>query len=526
MLQFINIKTIVSFLFTMALLVITSFSYGQKISVLKKEVKADDYCDRSDFLNAYNTYKEIIAEDSSDSKNYFKAGFCLFMLNKNDSTALKYLLKSSENILEAHYYIGRIYLINNNLYEALNEFLFLRSKYNNEVEISLAEVDRWIKITQQSIEESVNKKDIKIRNLGAGINTEFQEYSPVLLKENILAYTSRRPESTGGKKDAYGSYFEDIYATTKIDTSWSVSTPISKNINTTTHDASVAFISDSNCLVLYRTDAKQTGGDLYTSCWKENEWTTPILLGQEINSEYQDPSAAFSSDGNFIVFSSNRPRGFGGKDLYRIVKLPNGKYSKALNLGPNINTAYDEDSPFISTKNGELFFSSNGHNTNGGYDVYKSVLEKENSLWSNPQNMGMPINSTADDIYFILKEDGFKGYISSNRIGGRGGMDLYEVDIREPEERLSVIVGKIKTENEEKIDFQKLQITLLDITTGQLVGKYKLKKNHNTFILIVEKGREYKILVEGNEIESFIQSMTMIDDEINLTVKKKIFSEK
>jgi hypothetical protein len=495
-------------------------SFAQNPELKKLIKQANEYYERADYLNAYTIYKQVEMRDPSLNSTY-KSGVCLFSMNNHDSLTLDYFFRASSKVPESHYYIGRIYLLNNNIYDAMTEFLFFKTKYSEDFEVTPEETERWIAICKRSIEQLLNKKDYSIRNMGAGINSRFPDYAPVLSNdENTLVFTSRREGSTGGKKDPYGNYFEDIYYSSKTDSGWSKALQFGNNINTDTHDASVTFTPDSNALILYRTDAKQTGGDLYISRQDGKEWQQPKLLNKKINSDFLESSACYSLDGDVIIFSSNRPGGFGGRDLYKIRKFSDELYSLPQNLGPLINTPYDEDAPFLSSDGKMLYFSSNGRNTIGGYDIFEAEYDANNGKCGSVTNMGEPLNSTSDDIFFILKKDGQTGYFSSNRPGGFGNMDIYEVGLDESKQLFTVIKGQLNSIDNQTLNLKKIQIILTE-SSGKIKGIYKLKHDNNTFILVVDKRLDYKITIESPEIEPFSKSIKFDSDEISLTVKKK-----
>lgn len=150
------------------------------------------------------------------------------------------------------------------------------------------------------------------------------------------------------------------------------------------------------------------------------------LRYNELNSEYWETHCTMTPDGQHLYFASDRPGGYGGRDIYRLIRLPNGEWSKAQNMGPEINTIYDEDSPFIAVNNKTLYYASNGPESMGGFDIFVTFRDAENN-WSEPSNLGFPINSTGDDIYYTTTVDGLRGYLSSFRKNGFGEIDIYEI---------------------------------------------------------------------------------------------------
>ncbi|MCE2743343.1 MAG: hypothetical protein LW701_07235 [Fluviicola sp.] len=133
-----------------------------------------------------------------------------------------------------------------------------------------------------------------------------------------------------------------------------------------------------------------------------------------------------TTDGLNMYFVSDRPGGLGGRDIYRVVKMPDGSWSLPQNLGPNINTSSDEDSPFIASDNKTLYYSSNGPKSMGGFDIFVTIRDEDN-VWGDPLNLGYPINSTGDDIFYTTTIDGLKGYMTSFRKNGFGEKDIYEI---------------------------------------------------------------------------------------------------
>ena len=171
----------------------------------------------------------------------------------------------------------------------------------------------------------------------------------------------------------------------------------------------------------------ENGGDLYECRLKGDIWDKPRPL-KEINTSAGEKSAAVSADGQILFFTSNRDGGQGGVDIYWSHLSPNGKWGKPENLGMVVNTEYDEDGVFFHPDGKTLYFSSKGHDNMGGYDIFKTVLQPDNS-WSKPENLGYPINTTSDDIYFVLSANGLTGYYSSLRDDGVGEKDIFKISM-------------------------------------------------------------------------------------------------
>jgi hypothetical protein len=499
------------------------FAYSQTrgASAVKKDRKqADEAYDKSDFAKSYGIYMKLAKQDTANMELWFRVGSSLFNMNKMDTSSIKYFEKSKAKIPESHFYLGKYYQLTGHSKHALEEFYQFKS-VNTEETIENTEVNHWIKVSESAIVEEAKKGNYIIKNLGAGVNSSYPEYVPLIWSVNgSLIFTSRRSDSKGGLKDPYGRFYEDIYMAQKGVSGWNKPQSLSDDLNTTNHDACVALSPSGSELIIYRTDEKQTGGDFYLTTYDGNKWGAPVKMGPEINSEYLEASACFSNDGNEIVFSSNRPGGLGGKDLYRIRKFMNGKYSLPYNLGPNVNTAEDDDAPFID-KDNILYFSSKGHNSIGEYDIFKADFNESTLNWGQAQNLGIPINSTNDDIYFTKLDDSQTAMFTSRREGGMGDADIYEINFSESTQLIAYC--KFNTQID-KNELKDLQLSIYDMESGRLEGKYKANKNYLSMVVVTQKDKMYKVIIEGANIEPIVKNMVFTDKdkELNFELLRRI----
>ncbi|HEY1038151.1 MAG TPA: hypothetical protein VGF30_02025 [Bacteroidia bacterium] len=273
-----------------------------------------------------------------------------------------------------------------------------------------------------------------IKNIGTHINTDASEYVPVISSdESVLIFTYRGKKSTGGlqngynQPDPYGIYYEDVFISYK-DSTGEFETPkdIGFTINSISNDAAVALSPDGQKLFIFKDDGNN-GGDLFMSTLSGKDWSVPERLNGDVNSSSWEGSCSLSSDGKTLYFSSERSGGLGGKDIYRSQLQPDGTWGTAINMGPKINTAFDDDAPFIHPDNRILLYSSKGKNSMGGYDIFRTLYNRADSSWADPENMGYPVNSPDDDIYYVLTADGKTGYYSSGKAEGYGLQDIYRI---------------------------------------------------------------------------------------------------
>ncbi len=331
---------------------------------------------------------------------------------------------------------------------------------------------------------------IKIESLGNNINSTYSDYSPVLsADQNTMFFTTRRIETTGILRDEEGNHMEDIYMSVKTNSVWSEAKSIGAPINTEQHEATVGLSPDGQTILIYKDD--DGDGNIYSTTLKGKEWSKPVKLNENINSKYWEPSAIISADGNTIYFISNKPGGFGGRDLYTSKRMPNGEWGLSENMGKTINTIYDEDAPFIHPDGISLTFSSNGHNSMGGFDVFTSI-KSTSGTWSVPENLGYPLNTTDDDIYYVLSPNNRTAYFSSFREGGMGDMDIYMATFMERKETpITLIKGNvIETSG---LPAKNVLITITDNETEEVLGVFKANEVTGQFLFILTPGKNYNI---------------------------------
>lgn len=400
--------------------------------------EADVLFVEEDYYGAAILYNRILEANPAHPLANLRYGVCLLHSRENKKEALTYLERvESADFPEIKYYTGRALHYQERFDDAVlayERYLESADKAIPEPEVR-SEKARTLRAKELYSQPANNR----IENLGPEVNSPWPDYVPVVdASGTTLYFTSRRKGGTGGRLDPNGAFFEDIYRSTLVDRRWTPAENIGPPVNTSSHDASVALSPSGNKMLIYRTNDAQTGGDIYITELKAVGWTEPELFSDKLNSRHFEPSACFSPDERSIIFSSNRPGGYGGKDLYRIVLLPDGSWSEPLNLGPSINTSGHEDGPFVSPDGKYLYFSSTSHNSIGGYDIFRAAYNPQTGLFENPESLGFPINTVYDDIYLVTDGSGKSGYYSTNKAGGYGGHDIYRVDFGAPEPKILV----------------------------------------------------------------------------------------
>lgn len=482
--------------------------------------------------SALHSFIYLSKFDPANANLNYRIGVLYLQSRSQKTQSVPYLVQAATNVTKkyvpddpgekrapelVYYYLGQAFQLDYQFDDAVRyfeKFKELIPKKNVDV---LNDIDRRIEMCWNGKEFMKKAVPCRITNLGPTVNSEYPDYSPVIsADESVIYFTSRR-KGTGGadNKTFQGEYFEDIWQSDKKkDETWDSARSISPVINSLENEATIGLSADGQTLLIYKDD--KGDGNIYFSQLNGDQWTSPEKFEPDINSPSWEPSACIRADGNTMYIVSDRKGGYGGRDIYRVVKLPNGKWSKALNLGPKINTPYDEDAPFIHPDGKTLFFASNGHKTMGGFDIFFSTNMGTDTSWSEPENVGFPINTTDDDIYYVTSADGRRGYFSSARPGGFGEKDIYmvtlEKDVVEPVTLLKGYLtfdgtSNIPTSVTIKVVDNDTKLVIQEVHPNSKTGKYLLTLSPGT------TGKTYVINYEAEGYQPISETITVTPEQ-------------
>lgn len=362
----------------------------------------------------------------------YKLGVC-YLFTDNKYEAIDYLLRA---YTIDHLVSGDIHLILGMAYQQVLEFDKAMEQYNtHSSQLKPKEKEAFSKILAKRFEECMSGKSLSrepirviIQPLGEEVNSKYDDYNPLFAHEDsALFFTSRRPHNKAKRNPIDNKYNEDIYLTRLEGGLFQQAFRYGKPFNTKNNDAVVGVTADGNTLILYRGNIR--GGDIQLSSFRpdKNEWTRPKSVSGKLTSKEGETSACISPDGKELYYiSRNSKLSLGGKDILFTRLDSKGKWIKPVNLGVTINTPYDEEGVFISHDNRYLFFASEGHNSMGGFDIFRSE-RKEDGSWSAPVNLGFPLNTPDDEVFYITDRTGSHGYYSAIREGGTGARDICKV---------------------------------------------------------------------------------------------------
>lgn len=397
------------------------------------------------YTKALEEYLSANRYNSECAELNYKIGVCYLYTNEKKKS-ISYLDKAyklnKEVSFDIKYVLGRAYQVNGQYNDAIDNYNdFKRSDYEaviKKMKIDKAKfsVEARIKECENAAKLSEEPVRVFIDNLGSNINSKYSDYGPVIsTDESMMIFTSRREGSTGSEIDYDHQYFEDLYISyNEGKNRWSQAMNM-KNLNTSEHDASVGLSPDGSILYTFK---GTPDGNLYESKLKGEDWSKPKELNKNINTKYHETSISISSDGKILYFVSERPKdeygtaSKGGKDIFVSEKTAKGDWGPAKNIGAPINTEFDEEGVFIHPDNRTMYFSSKREGSIGGYDIFYSELD-DNGNWGEPVNLGVPINTPEDDVFFIVAGSGKYAYLSSAREGGFGMQDIWRITFLSPE---------------------------------------------------------------------------------------------
>lgn len=398
----------------------------------EKFLDAEYFLMLEDFSDALPYYTQLYANYPDNAYLAYRIGICYLNIQGQKHKALDALeiatKKISNNYVEgslnqttapntAWYFLAMAYRINYEFEKAGKAFLNYRETLNEDEIDNIKFINHEISVCNNAKSFIANPVKYSEINIGDQFNDSNSNFNPVF--------------SFDTSKFAFMSslkFYDAVFFSFKVKDKWSSPINITPEIQSDGDLYISCLAADGNMLCLSKDDNNDS--DLYFSEYDGISWSAAKPFGKNINTKYWESHAFIIEDGSAMIFSSDRPGGYGGLDLYISIRQTDGKWGEPENMGPGINTAYNEDRAFMIDEGKQLFFCSQGHYNMGGFDLFKSKKLSDGN-WSKPENLGYPINTPDDDIFFMPLNDGSGGYISGLRKGaGYGREDIYLVTFK------------------------------------------------------------------------------------------------
>jgi hypothetical protein len=425
-----NLMRRAKYIFCMFLMVHAISLAGQSRSDLRSMfVSAEGDILFEDYAEALPKYLSLLQMFPDNFNLYYRVGQCYLNTPGEKEKSIEWLETAVKNIdpdyrigrlsekgapRDALYHLANAYRIANNFDMALQTYeLFLKDVDTEKYDTTL------VKFQMQSCHNArkmmLEPADVDEKNLGAPVNDRFSEFNPVVsADENTLLFTRELP------------FYDAIFWSRKVDGNWTEPVNMTPQLGVDQDYYTSSLSADGRTLLMYRIDTYD--GNIYMSRLVNDTWSQVEKLNGNINTKFWESHATLSSDGKKIFFTSNRRESLGGLDIFVSARDSSGNWGPAVNLGPEINTVYNEETPFLANNDRTLFFSSRGHYNIGGYDIFRSDLD-EDGRWSTPVNVGYPLNTSDDDLFFSPLGKGERGYLGKFAGDGQGKMDIFSCDI-------------------------------------------------------------------------------------------------
>ncbi len=488
---------------------------------------AEDFLEDEDWNQAIEVYKELLYENPSNADLNFRLGFCYLNTPFDKAKSLYYFKKAAEHHtrrkraknkppIETFYYLGKAYQMNYEFEKAIEQFNFLNNRVNGVGKSFRKIIAREIERSTNGLGYFLNPIEFEIIDSFECLNSNLSDYSPVVsANDSVFFFTSKRLANLGEDTYASGQKMEDIYIVEhryeKCDTAYNAGA----EFNSISNDAVVGISPDGLVLFLYKDEDE---GSIYQSKFIGGKWTRPEKLPETINSPLsRETSASMSADGKYLYFTSDRKKGYGGLDIYMSKKLPNGDWGESENLGPSVNSEYDEESPYLYPDGQTLFFASKGHRGMGGYDLFYINLDRTGK-WPGAINLGFPINTPDDDVFIVPLVDGKTFYIASKNINGYPHWsNIYKIEIPFVETnpvtmfngRISICTNKLpraQIDVYNSITKEHYITTYSDIRTGNFSFYYPSQKPMSVRVTIDEA------LVYADTIKSSKENRSLVKE--------------
>jgi len=465
----------------------------------KSLADAERYFSVKSYDVALPKFLEAIQAGEKDPMVYYKAGICYYKSPELTEQIkaipyFEYALQNGQGLPTVLYYdLGSIYLKDENITKAIENFTKFREVSNKADKKAMSLADEAIQTCNNALVLMSVPRNFKVNHFNSMVNTKFTEYNPVVsADESVMAFTALRPNT--GKTRTGDKFIEEVYISYNEAGTWSEPKviPIASEYNVGTAGIS----ADGQKMLIFMGGAADPGS-LFQITKEGDAWTKPSLITPNLNTtKYLESTASITPDGKTIYFASDRLGGQGGLDVFKTTLGSNGAWSVPVNLGPEVNSKANEDAPFIHPDQKTLFFTSDGHNSMGGRDIF--VTRFVNDKWTNPENMGYPVNTTANDNYFTLIADGTRGYFSSDRKGGSGGQDIYYLDMPAESANIPLTMIKGRILNAETGKPMPTKIYLIDNETDKKLDfVYNPDPKTGNYLVILPPAKNYDMVIES-----------------------------
>ncbi|MBO4645786.1 MAG: PD40 domain-containing protein [Bacteroidales bacterium] len=485
-----------SFTFAAFLMVAAMFPYQVSAqsngALFTDEATAKEVYFSGNMHEAVRHFDELLRVDSLHYEYNLFAGYAYLNSNIDPAKAVLHFRRAQKNPKADPYipfYLGKALMRCYRFDEAEESFRTFISK-GLKLDKNDLPPERYIAMCENAKLLIGMGSNVTLENLGGAVNTDCPDYNAYInADETELYFNSQNQQNSGTQLDYDGYKMSDVYVAEWTNGQWGKSKKLQSPVNSALIDEIVGLSADGSTLLLYFNNDKGFD-DLFLSQKEKKQFTRPEMLSLTVNSNAAEEAAMLSPDGNWLFFSSNRPGGYGGMDIYYSRKLPNGEWSNPKNAGANINTEYDDNNPYIAPDGTTFYFCSKGHNSMGGYDIFRSSWEETEQFFSIPENLSFPINTPDDNRSISVTQSGRYAYVADFRANSMGDLDIYKVTFHDVPAPYTVIRGSVAGVDSTTLmgELSRYRVEIRDAGSKQVVGIYRPDLHDGKFTFILQPG--------------------------------------
>lgn len=510
-----NMKLILV-IFITYILSITCFAQAEKDFRRIYQEAEYYFSSEMDYESALSLYLLLNEMEPENANIKYKLGICYLNIPGVKNKAIKFLEEASKNTSpdcsfsykennapeDTQFYLEMSYHVNNQLDKAIEIYMDFLKGLDSERYQDIGFVNQQIAACERARKLQNKPENYPMVKLNEKINVYTRNFYPAISgDENHFVYTAK-----------IGKAYRIFYCKGK-DGDWSKPIDITDQLGTNEEGISSCLSHDGQKLLIFMDDRGM--GSIYESRQMNGMWTRVEKLNKNINTKYWESKCCIFANGETLYFSSNRKGGYGGLDIYKSELDENGDWGSPVNLGPSINTPMMEDSPIILPDNITLYFSSQGHYTMGGYDLFYSVLSK-GKKWSEPVNLGSPLNTTDDDMHIAPIGEGEDAYYEKFSYGELPRQDIYLVNLKAEEKVLSdiLVTGTVQLQDRIFELDSSFFVHIIDTVRNDTLKRVQVDPQTGEYSTSVPPG-EYKVLITGEGYES-VEKQIMLSEKFAL----------
>lgn len=484
-------------------LMTNAFSQTSPLSTRSKKAaalftEAINYYDQKDFQRAIRVLDKATQEDSAFVEAYILKGDIISEQQKPREAIVQYkkgIYAKPDYSPILYYIVANLELLTGLYNDARNDYRKFLS-YPDQPKDKKEKAIRNIKSCDFGINSMAHPVPFKLVNLGDSINSQYDDYMNAVTADEQELFLTRKLPRTHHASTESTEFNEDFYKSVKTDSVWHKAVNLGPPINTEENEGALCISPDGKYIFFAACNRPDGYGscDLYWSRKTGDEWSTPENMGPIVNSSAWDSQPSFSSDGKTLYFASKREGGKGSSDIWKTELQPDGSWSAPVNLGDSINTKSEEMAPFIHPDNRTLYFASRGHQGMGGFDLFVSRMDA-NGNWTGPVDLAYPINTYADEINLVVNAKGDVAYISSDKLGGKGGMDIYSFKLYKEAQPVMVTYFKGIVFDKDTKHRLEAKFELNDLSSGKIVSSSSSDPVTGEFLLALPTEKNYGLNV-------------------------------